>query len=91
MKTKSKVIPKRAADQCTFTWSLPKELKAKLTLLADSEGRPLSNYLSWILTPQTETMLKTKGIVITEDLLEQTLQDSAERAFRGIPFTVKKR
>ena len=83
--------PVRSPDQTTFTWSLPKELKAKLLLLAKSEGRPISNYLTWILTPQVDTALENRGIVITTEQVAETLATSAEKAFRGRPSRKKKR
>lgn len=84
---KTKPVPVRSPDQTTFTWSLSKELKAKMLIVAEAEGRPLSNYLTWLLSPQVETILKTRGIVVTEDMIEETLSGAAEKAYRGIPFS----
>lgn len=90
MTTSKRPAPVRSPDQTTFTWSLSKELKAKLLLVAERDGRPLSNYLSHVLTPQVETILKTAGIVVTDDMIETTLNESAEKAFRGMPQSRKK-
>jgi hypothetical protein len=84
---KPRPAPIRSPDQTTFTWSLSKELKAKLLLAADAEGRPLSNYLTWVLAPQVEAALAAKGIAVDEETVEHTLAGAAERAYRGIPFS----
>ena len=79
----TKPTPVRSPDQTTFTWSLPKELKAKLLLVPEAEGRPLSNYLTWLLTPQVDTALTSRGITTTPERIEETLAVSAEKAKKG--------
>jgi hypothetical protein len=86
----TKPTPVRSPDQTTFTWSLPKELKAKLLLLTEAEGRPLSNYLTWLLTPLVNTALASRGIAITPERVAETSTASAEKAFRGSPSRKKK-
>jgi hypothetical protein len=85
----TKPTPVRSPDQTTFTWSLPKVLKAKLLLVSEAEGRPLSNYLTWLLTPQVNTALTSRGITTTPERIEETLAVSAEKAFRGSPSRKK--
>ena len=87
----TKPTPVRSPDQTTFTWSLPKILKAKLLLVSEAEGRPLSNYLTWLLTPQVDSALANRGIAITSERVEETLAASAEKAFRGSPSRKKSR
>lgn len=88
---KTKPTPVRAPDQTTFTWSLPKELKGKLLILAKNEGRPASNWLTWFLLPQVETRLREKNVAVTDEMIEEVLEESAGRSYRGKPGEGKRR
>jgi hypothetical protein len=87
---KARPVPVRAPDQTTYTWSLSKELKGKLLILSKKDTRPLSNWLTHVMEPQVETMLASRGIVVTDAMIEDVLKESAASAFRGMPNSRKR-
>lgn len=75
--------PIRSEDNTTYSWSLTKELKAKIFKLADKDGRTMSGWLTHVLGPQVETLLQSKGIVIRPQDVEGILEEMRSRGLRG--------
>lgn len=75
-------VPIRADDQTTVTYSMSRELKAKIILLAQKEFRESSSWLRAVLTPIVEHQLAQKGMTVSENLIEKTLEESKGRRKR---------
>jgi hypothetical protein len=69
---------KRATRQClltTYTWAIPKRLKAEVSVLADMDHRTMSNWLTWRMTPYTEALLEQRSVLLTDTKLEEAMMN----------------
>lgn len=74
----------RSPENTTFTWSLTKELKAKLILLCSSEqeGEKLvSSWLNKVMPAMIEERLKKHGIEWDDAMIDHLLEHGSARSW----------
>lgn len=63
-----------ADEKTTLTWSLTKQHKAEMSVLADMNRRTLSNWMTWVTKPYTSAVLERRTVKLTDEEIEEALR-----------------